>query len=273
MLLQRLGLAETLQYTTFVSGVEGKEDGLPTSIDPEEFARAIRNETCPCIGAAISKDIKNKIIPFVDELHESAAAVNSVNTITNHDRGTLVGYNTDYIGFRLAIADAVELKQCKRAVVYGYGGVSYVVCKCLESLGIAKEDIFLSGRNLVKAGVRAEELGVSTWAPNTEVDIFVNSAPVTDLPLEQADNLLTALRPESGPPSVIFDHEMPGKCLRDWVSSQNRDDDNKSITYISGYGMYYPQMKAQWKIFLRKQGPSEEEVDAALEALINEEKD
>lgn len=261
-LLERLDLSSQIQYSTFVS------EGL---IDPEEFVAAIRDPACPCLGAAISKDIKSKVIPYLDELDESASAVSSVNTVVNNE-GRLVGYNTDYIGFRLAIAAAVERSACVTAVVYGYGGVTYVVCECLQSLGILKENIFISGRNMEKANQRAQELGVSVWTPDTSIDLFVNSAPVTDQPLEEAENLLAVLLPVStGPPSVVFDHEMPGQCLQDWVSARNSDG-KQVITYVSGYEMYYPQMKAQWKLFLGKHVQSSEAIESTLQALIDEEK-
>lgn len=37
---------------------------------------------------------------------------------------------------------------------------------------------------------------------------------------------------------------MPGRHLRTYCADNN-------IAYIDGYSMYYPQMYAQWKLFLR----------------------
>ena len=47
----------------------------------EEFVDIIREKDCACLGGAINKDTKGKIIPFLDSLDDSASAVDSVNTV------------------------------------------------------------------------------------------------------------------------------------------------------------------------------------------------
>ena len=46
-------------------------------------------------GAGVSMPFKEKVIPLVDVMHESARAIDSVNTIVNED-GVLHAYNTDF---------------------------------------------------------------------------------------------------------------------------------------------------------------------------------
>ena len=144
-LINRLGLSGKVQYSSFVS-----EKVDETHVNPQEFVDIIRDKNCPCLGGAISKDIKGEIIPFLDSLDDSASAVDSVNTVVN-EAGHLKGYNTDYIGFRLAIESSIKEKKCSSAIIYGYGGVTCVVSHVLQSLGIKKDKIYLSGRNLSKA--------------------------------------------------------------------------------------------------------------------------
>eukprot|EP00605_Chrysophyceae_sp_TOSAG23-4_P001475 GSChrysophyteH1.ASY1.ANO1.1611.1 assembled CDS len=263
LLLERLQLSDELQYSTFVSE---KESGGP--IDATEFTEVIKDHKCPCVGAAISKDIKGKIIPFLDTLDESASAVDSVNTVINAE-GKLKGYNTDYIGFHDAIAHAVKTQQCKTAAIYGYGGVTNVVCHVLLSLGLSKEHIWISGRSLDKAACRASELGVQVWSATVgSVDIFINAAPVSEQPLVEAVYFLETLAPKIADtpknPKIIFDHEMPGKCLREWATA------HPDVTYISGYDMYYPQMQHQWKLFLAGR-VAPETVVRELQLLLQEE--
>ena len=263
LLLSGLSITD-ISYQVFVTG---NEDGVITA---EEFAAAVRSKDSPCIGAAISKDIKGKIIPFLDKLDETADEVQSVNTIVMNSSGVLTGYNTDITGFRLAIKGAIaEAAQkyertCKHAIVYGYGGVTSVVVHVLRSLGI--EQIYLTGRNLEKARERAVELSCLAWNPNTPCDLFVNASPVTDQPLAAADNFLASLSPSSGGPCVVFDHEMPGQCLKDWALAQEK------LVYVAGYEMYYPQMKQQWELFLANYA-SKEDVATTLDALVRAEKE
>src|SRR5574338_1115527 len=54
-------------------------------------------------GAAVSMPYKEDVIPLVDVVHDSASAIDSVNTIVNED-GKLHAYNTDY----QAVADLLR---------------------------------------------------------------------------------------------------------------------------------------------------------------------
>ena len=263
-LLEKLGILD-IEYKVFQSS-----NTIAASIDPEDFIKAVLSVDVPCIGAAISKDIKGKVVRFLNELDDSARIVQSVNTIVN-ENGVLTGYNTDVYGFREAISHSIEkavsesLRPCKNAIIYGYGGVTSVAVHVLISLGVTK--IYLTGRNLHKAAERAAELKVSVWTKDIPCDIFINASPVTDFPLDRAENFLDALMPSAGPPQIVFDHEMPGLCLKRWVAEH---PECPRVLYVSGYEMYYPQMKRQWGLFLR-QRVDQQAVTTALDELIQEE--
>lgn len=206
-------------------------------IDPQHFANAIRGLNC--IGGAISRDIKHTIIPFLDEVDSLAQRVHSVNTVIRLG-SKLKGFNTDALGFRDAItqglATARLTQPVKTAVVYGYGGVSSVVFSVLQDLGIR---VHVTGRNLDKAAACAQQHKEVELYQGQPCDLFVNAAPVTDLPLPEAPNFLAAL---SGC-RCAFDHEMPGEMLRVHC-------ENKRIVHIPGTAMYMPQMRLQWGLFL-----------------------
>ena len=108
----------------------------------------------------------------------------------------------------------------------------------LRALGIT---VYLSGRRLEEAARRAAELECGVWAPGVKAQLFVNAAPVTDKPLEEALNFLPCLEGIL----VAFDHEMPGQFL---VNHCNERD----IVHIPGVEMYYPQMYEQWGLFLEQ---------------------
>ena len=72
-------------------------------------------------------------------------------------------------------------------------------------------------------------------------DLFVNAAPVTDFDsLEQIPNFLEAITTCR----IVFDHELVGQTLVDHCK-------RNGIFHISGRSMYWPQMMAQWRIFLK----------------------
>jgi shikimate dehydrogenase len=205
---------------------------------PIRYANALRG--LPCLGGAISKDIKHSILSQLDEVDPLAAEVQSVNTVVVLPGQRLKGYNTDMLGFRMAIKDGIQQsgRTIRTAVCYGYGGVAFVVVRMLQSLGIS---VCIAGRSLEKAADRAKELDIPVWSSDLPSDLFVNATPASEAPLHQAPNFLDALASAV----MVFDHEMPGQYLRAYCEERSAD-----IHYIAGTNMYYPQMVAQWALFL-----------------------
>ena len=221
-------------------------------IDPQDFTHIITG--LGAIGGAISKDIKGKVIPFLDQLDDSAKQVQSVNTVINKE-GKLIGYNTDAMGFSAAIREGIKNsgETIRKAVVYGYGGVFNVVYHELKKLGI---EVVLTGRNPEKVGEVSNAFGLTSFTG--EADLFVNATPVTDEPLHHAENFLDAIKNCS----VVFDHHMPGQALMDYCAAERKH-------YIPGTAMYYPQMIKQWALFL-KAFVSADKVESALNNLLSQ---
>jgi shikimate 5-dehydrogenase len=143
--------------------INNQENG---PIDPAAFAATLKGMNC--VGGAISRDIKHTIIPHLDVVDDFAAQIGSVNTVivkrTEDRRSQLYGYNTDAVGFRVAIDNALRSSgvQVTKAICYGYGGVTSVVVQVLKSLGITT---YITGRRLDEAERRAGELGAEVCGP------------------------------------------------------------------------------------------------------------
>jgi shikimate 5-dehydrogenase len=273
-LLKDLNIEGQVKYETFDVTGEG---------DAAAFAAMLRRRDTNkmCIGGAISKGIKASIIKELDSLDATAEVQQSVNTVVvSPIDGSLKGYNSDMLGFRIAIAGSMPTDEpFKSAIIYGYGGVTLVASRVLMSLGMDASSIFITGRDQSKARARAAELGVRAWADITEeararegVDLFVNATPVTDRDLSLAANFLPALEATR---RAVFDHEMPGQKLKDWLDGTNRNSNSSSnggrqLVYISGLDMYRPQCVEQWALFLAEYA-SKEEVAAALNTLFAQE--
>lgn len=207
------------------------EDGL---IKAEHFAQAIKG--LGAIGGAISKDIKGKIIPYLDTLDNLAQRVGSVNTVIR-ENDKLAGYNTDAYGFEKAIANGIAQSQIKirTAVIYGYGGVFNVAYHVLASLGV---EVFLTGRRAEEVHKKNETYKLTPFDGKPK-DLFVNATPVTDQPLYLATGFLDALHGSK----MAFDHHMPGNYLAEYCKQNG-------VVHIPGTAMYYPQMYRQWALFL-----------------------
>jgi shikimate dehydrogenase len=86
------------------------------------------------LGLSVTIPYKETVIPFLDELDETAKEIDAVNCIkiTN---GKLKGYNTDAFGFRQSLRPFLDVNHSK-ALVFGTGGASKAVAYVLRNLGI-----------------------------------------------------------------------------------------------------------------------------------------
>lgn len=90
-------------------------------------------------GLNVTIPYKEQVIPFLDELDETAEAIGAVNVIKISRDGNsihLKGYNTDVIGFSESIAPLIDRNCHKKALILGTGGASKAVLYGLKNLGI-----------------------------------------------------------------------------------------------------------------------------------------
>jgi shikimate dehydrogenase len=126
-------------------------------------------------GCAVSMPWKSDVIPLVDEIDASAAAIDSVNTIVNTD-GRLTAYNTDYI----AIAKLVDRYEVPRSsvAVLGSGGMAKATVAALRDSGFT--DLTVVARNAETGPGLAGKYGFD-WAPALDglrPALLVNCTPV-----------------------------------------------------------------------------------------------
>ncbi|WP_230483797.1 shikimate 5-dehydrogenase [Sphingomonas sp. Leaf21] len=124
-------------------------------------------------GCAISMPFKEAVIPMLDGLAGSAAAIDSVNTIVNDD-GRLTGYNTDYAAVVELIAD---IDRDTAFVLRGSGGMAKAVAAAFRDSGFTTGTIVARNED---AGRGLAELYGFAWAPElTEgADLLVNVTPI-----------------------------------------------------------------------------------------------
>lgn len=151
-------------------------------IAPEELPSRI-SELKELRGFNITIPHKTAIIPFTDELSESAQRYNSVNCISNNG-GRSVGYNTDCDGF-LRSAEALPLGG--KVLLVGCGGVGRMIA--IEAalhgaeltIAVIPQDI--KNAQLVMAEILAKCSGANVRIclvsdVNEDFDLLINSTPV-----------------------------------------------------------------------------------------------
>jgi len=127
---------------------------------------------------AVSIPHKVNVIPYLDEIDETARAIGAVNTVTRRgDR--LVGDNTDWQGAMQALEREVDLAG-KRAVVLGAGGTARAVTYGLLR---SQVEVTVLNRTIGKAESLASDLAAHDAGPLESLkgrphDILVNTTSV-----------------------------------------------------------------------------------------------
>ncbi|MDD4968029.1 MAG: shikimate dehydrogenase [Paludibacter sp.] len=129
-------------------------------------------------GLNVTIPYKEKVIPFLDELDSTAAAIGAVNVIKftrKEDSLILKGYNSDVIGFENSLTPFLKPNHTK-ALILGTGGSSKAIDYVLRKLGIVT--MFVS--RTAKPGM----LTYSQLTPEVMADnqLIVNATPVGTFP-------------------------------------------------------------------------------------------
>ncbi|MFL4475065.1 shikimate 5-dehydrogenase [Paeniglutamicibacter sp. MACA_103] len=137
-------------------------------------------------GAAVSMPYKEAVIPLVDHVAASAAAIESVNTIVN-DNGVLTAHNTDYSAV-VELLRIHDVSPALRTVVRGSGGMAKAVVAALRDSGFG--DVVVVARNETAGRELAEAYGFE-WAAEAcdGAELLVNVTPIGMAGGTEADQL------------------------------------------------------------------------------------
>ena len=114
---------------------------------------------------------KQDVIPYLDEISETAKKIGAVNTIVNRN-GKLYGYNTDFFGMRSLILTNKMNPYGKKALVLGTGGTSKTAAAVLEDLGA--REIYKVSRTARDGAVTYED----AQKYHSDAEFIINTTPV-----------------------------------------------------------------------------------------------
>ncbi|WP_397539393.1 shikimate dehydrogenase [Rummeliibacillus pycnus] len=137
---------------------------IPVHVLPENLEQSVvALKTLGCSGWNITIPHKEKIIPYLDELDESAQKMGAVNTVVKQLDGTYKGYNTDGLGFVRSLEKEVgNGHRNKRVLVIGAGGAARGIAFALVATGYTH--ITIANRTVSKAKVICAELDIEAKA-------------------------------------------------------------------------------------------------------------
>lgn len=202
----------------------------------QEFPGLILDKGSILKGLNVTIPYKQQIIPYLDELHETAKAVQAVNTILIGE-GRLLGFNTDVLGFEKTLESCVDIAGFKgKALVLGTGGASKAVQYVLNKWGIP---FTLLSRTPGESSLTYEDLTDSSIA---ECPLIINTTP-----LGMAPAVNTC-------PELPYEGIGAGHVLIDLVYNPEmtlfmRKGQERGARVINGLGMLYEQAEAAWEIW------------------------
>lgn len=126
-------------------------------------------------GCSVSMPFKEAVIELVDEVEESAAMIESVNTIVN-DGGFLRASNTDVEAVSHLIASH-HLDPAASVMIQGSGGMAKAVTAAFKSAGFA--DVSIVARNESAGTALADKYGYRYQSVSSpDAQIVVNVTPL-----------------------------------------------------------------------------------------------
>lgn len=191
-------------------------------------------------GFNVTVPYKESIIPYLNDLDETAREVGAVNTVKVYNDGKLKGFNTDVVGFKAITSQLSLISKRGAALILGSGGASKAVQYVLRKENIAFK---IASRNSYKSGVIGyNDINSSGFAPYS---IIINTTPVGMFP--NVDKCLelpySTIEPRHTFIDLIYNPEETLFLKKARL---------KGATTFNGMTMLHEQAEAAWEIWRLK---------------------
>ncbi len=164
-----------------------RDDYISCWVRPEELEAFVqRARGFPLKGFNVTHPHKQAIMPLLDEVDDDSRLCGAVNTVVKNE-GRLLGFNTDMLGFSLALKDRGKEYKGSSVMILGTGGaaVGAVLQAAKEGANVinvhgrreeaVRQALSLSGGSAGKGG----DLSVISMKKSAEnCDIFINTLPL-----------------------------------------------------------------------------------------------
>ncbi len=203
-----------------------------------KFPEVIKNNP-ELSGLNVTIPYKEQVIPYLDELNDSAKEIGAVNTVKisrKENNIFLKGFNTDTFGFETALKPLLK-EHHKKALILGTGGASKALKYVLRKRGI--DFISASIEELKENEIRYEEIDRNII---DERLLIINATPLGTFP-----------KTETFPP-LPYEFLTGRHLLFDLVYNPEvtmfmKKGRAKGATVKNGYEMLLQQALKSWEIW------------------------
>jgi shikimate dehydrogenase len=207
------------------------------------------------VGMNVTIPHKETVMPFIDELDETAQAIGAVNCIKiSYPNGKpyLKGFNTDYYGFQKSLLGLLEVENKDKemnfpmyahelqsdfnALILGTGGAAKAVAYALKTLNIPYKYV---SRKAVENGLTYDDL---TESNISEYPLLINTTPLGMTPNTE------------GSPSIPYEgignqHFMYDLVYNPEITTFMKRGLEHGAKAKSGLDMLYFQAEKGWEIW------------------------
>jgi shikimate dehydrogenase len=133
---------------------------------------ALLHNTPNLVGLNVTIPYKKEIIPFLHEISVEAESIGAVNVI-KIEGDKLLGFNSDYYGFKTSLLNWIPKNWQGRALVLGTGGASLAVTAVLNDCNISYINI---SRNAGPERLTYQQL--ATQGQQKTHKLWINTTPL-----------------------------------------------------------------------------------------------
>ena len=199
----------------------------------DKFMELIDSNT---IGINVTIPYKELVMIYLDDMSEAAKTIGAVNTI-HHIEGRLIGYNTDYYGFKKSLLKMLGNVTISNALVLGTGGSSKAVRYALDQMGIkyslvSRNTSYLSYGDLNQKIIEEHKLIINT----TPLGMFPSIDTFPVIPYASISSKHFCYDLVYNPEKTVFLTEA----------------EKRGATVKNGYDMLILQAEKSWQIWNQK---------------------
>lgn len=239
-------------------------------VQPENIENLINSsKTMGIKGLNVTIPHKTTIIPYLDEIDETAEKIGAVNTI-QFKNGIAKGYNTDGIGAIKSIQEHTTLKD-KNILIIGAGGASKAISFTLineniNSLTIANRSQNNAENLINNIKKQTEFTNINYQQINNvdeilnQTDIIINTTPIGMYPNHQ-------VKPPIKTDNINNKHVIMDIIYNPLETQLLKQAKEKGATTINGTSMLINQGLESFKIFTGKEATYKSFEEALLGQL------
>ncbi|UII34989.1 shikimate dehydrogenase [Fulvivirga ulvae] len=188
------------------------------------------------VGLNVTIPYKEVVIPMLDEVHEKAREIGAVNVIKVRD-GKLIGFNSDYFGFKESLVNWVGASKL-HALVLGTGGASKAVIAALKDLAIPYQVV---SRKATRQTLSYSSLKETPQVLNSH-RLIINTTPLGMLPqIDSAPDLDYSL--------ISNNHYLYDLVYNPEVTRFLKMGQEHGAMIKNGIEMLHLQAEMSWKIW------------------------